>query len=77
VREVLSKTFENPGGSLAVFYVEQVTLNRHDWLSNKIQGSLSHNLSAPVKNFRLFLPKTATLPPRVNGPLGAVRIFAK
>jgi hypothetical protein len=37
------KDLENPGGSLAVFYVEQVTLNRHDWMSNKTQGILSHN----------------------------------
>jgi len=45
------KDFENPGGSLAVFYVEQVTLNRHDWVSNKMQGSLSHKQLTPVKDF--------------------------
>jgi len=34
VREV-SDEAENPGSPLAVFYVEQVALNRHDQLMSK------------------------------------------
>src|SRR4029453_11289041 len=37
------KSLGNPGSSLAVFYVEQVALNRHDSMSKLIDGFVYHN----------------------------------